>query len=293
MNEVTQMVKNIWTIVWYEGKRYLFSIRTLVLISISLLPTLFYIGFVGKNAAMELLLHELRYEWFVGYILITFVMFAYTINCAIVIITVQELIVKETALEILLTTAKRFELFIGKFIVAFIVVLCTSFFTFIGCFIALHSWNIALPIRINDLISAFLVLQFVSCVPLTITMLSNTLELKVGSISGISNGIPIFFFFVMPFFIFSTFLLGFPSEELLFVFSIFFKIYQLANFHLLPEEEQQLALPFLNKAEQENLQAQMLQEIQDIQILFIMIIVVSLIASWILFKYSDAQTKKE
>ncbi|MFX0209805.1 MAG: hypothetical protein ACFFDT_27735, partial [Candidatus Hodarchaeota archaeon] len=152
------------------------------------------------------------------------------------IVVIQELFLHESAIEILLSSTKRFELFVGKTVTALIVLIVTSIFTWIACVIAFLAVQQDLPITLDQFLSAFLILVVVSLVPLTITILGNTMVMKFRSLSGMGSGFPIFVFFVIPFFIFSSIYLGFATEEIL-EFSTYFRVFFISNFFLMTEDE--------------------------------------------------------
>lgn len=276
MIEILKIIKNILIVFNYEFRRFIFSTRFLFLFVACMVPTLFYVSFAGQNAALELHLHLLRYDWLSAHVLKTYVMFAYILNILIIITTVNELFIGESALEILMSSSKRFELFIGKFITVFAVILFTSIFSWIGCIVAFQGWNVDIPITIEDFTIALLLLLVVSLLPLTVSVFSNTLEMKIRTIGGIGSALPIFIFFVIPFFIFSSVYLGFGSESML-IFSTYFRVSKISDYYLMPEQERTFSFVEADEA----LSA------------FLMIIIVSIIFSWILFYYTDTKNKRE
>ena len=229
-------IRNCFIVIKYETTRYLLSNRTLFLLVFCFVPTILYVSFAGESASIEIYLHMNGYQWFVGYVLQIFVTFAYIINILVSIVVIQELFLHESAIEILLSSTKRFELFTGKTITALIVLILTSIFTWIACVLAFITWQQDLPITIDQFLTAFLILIGVSLVPLTITILGNTMVMKYKSLSGMGSGFPIFVFFVIPFFIFSSIYLGFATEEIL-EFSTYFRVFFISNFFLMTEDE--------------------------------------------------------
>ena len=229
-------IRNCFIVIKYETTRYLLSNRTLFLLVFCFVPTILYVSFAGESASIEIYLHINGYQWFVGYVLQIYVTFAYIINILVSIVVIQELFLHESAIEILLSSTKRFELFTGKTITALIVLILTSIFTWIACVLAFITWQQDLPITINQFSTAFLILIGVSLVPLTITILGNTMVMKYKSLSGLGSGFPIFVFFVIPFFIFSSIYLGFATEEIL-EFSTYFRVFYISNFFLMTEDE--------------------------------------------------------
>lgn len=276
MNEIFRVIRNIVTVFKYEFKRYIFSSRFLFLFVACMVPTLFYVSFAGKNAALEIHLHLLRYDWLSAHVLKTYVMFAYILNILVVIITVNEMFASESALELLLSACKRFELFIGKIVTIFAIILFTSLFSWIGCIIAFQGWNVEIPITLDDFTFALLLLLFVSLLPLTVSVFSNTLEMKIRTIGGIGSALPIFIFFVIPFFIFSSVYLGFASEDMM-LFSTYFRISKLTDYHLMPEQERKFSFDEANEA----------------FTAFSLIILISVFLAWLLFYYADTKNKRE
>lgn len=236
ISETWLSIRNCFIVLKYDTTRYLLSNRTLFLLVFCFVPTLLYVSFAGQTASLEIYLHRNGYQWFVGYVLQIYVTFAYIINILISIVVIQELFLHESAIEILLSSTKRFELFIGKTVTALIVLIVTSIFTWIACVIAFIMWQQYLPITLDQFLTAFLILIIVSLVPLTITVLGNTMVMKFRSLSGMGSGFPIFVFFVIPFFIFSSIYLGFATEEIL-EFSTYFRVFFITNFFLMTEDE--------------------------------------------------------
>ncbi len=236
ISETWLSIRNCFIVLKYDTTRYLLSNRTFFLLVFCFVPTLLYVSFAGQTASLEIYLHRNGYQWFVGYVLQIYVTFAYIINILISIVVIQELFLHESAIEILLSSTKRFELFIGKTLTALIVLIVTSIFTWIACVIAFIMWQQYLPITLDQFLTAFLILIIVSLVPLTITVLGNTMVMKFRSLSGMGSGFPIFVFFVIPFFIFSSIYLGFATEEIL-EFSTYFRVFFITNFFLMTEDE--------------------------------------------------------
>lgn len=229
-------LRNCYIVMKYETKRYLLSNRVLFLLVFCFVPTLLYINYAGHTASIEIYLHMNGYQWLSSHVLQIFVTFAYIINILVSIVVIQELFLHESAFEILLSSTKRFELFVGKSVTAMIVLIITSLFTWIACVLAFFTWQQGLPISLDQFTLAFLILIIVSLVPLTVTILGNTMVMKFRSLSGLSSGIPIFVFFVIPFFIFSSVFLGFATEEIL-EFSTYFRVFFIVNFFLMAEDE--------------------------------------------------------
>ncbi len=236
ISETWLSIRNCFIVLKYDTTRYLLSNRTLFLLVFCFVPTLLYVSFAGQTASLEIYLHRNGYQWFVGYVLQIYVTFAYIINILVSIVVIQELFLHESAIEILLSSTKRFELFVGKTVTALIVLIVTSIFTWIACVIAFIMWQQDLPITLDQFLTAFLILIIVSLVPLTITILGNTMVMKFRSLSGMGSGFPIFVFFVIPFFIFSSIYLGFATEEIL-EFSTYFRVFFITNFFLMTEDE--------------------------------------------------------
>ncbi|MFX1505206.1 MAG: hypothetical protein ACFFDC_03735 [Promethearchaeota archaeon] len=229
-------LRNCFIVITYETKRYLLSNRILFLLVFCFVPTLLYVSFAGQTASLEIYLHENGYQWFTSHVLQIYVTFAYIVNILISIVVIQELFLHESAIEILLSSTKRFELFTGKSLTALILLGVTSLFTWIACVLAFFTWQQDLPVTIDQFLLAFFILILVSLVPLTVTILGNTMVMKFRSLSGLSSGVPIFVFFVIPFFIFSSVFLGFATEEIL-EFSTYFRVVFIANFFLMTENE--------------------------------------------------------
>ncbi|MFX1516795.1 MAG: hypothetical protein ACFFC6_10820 [Promethearchaeota archaeon] len=229
-------IRNCLIVITYETKRYLLSNRVLFLLAFCFVPTLLYVSFAGQTASLQIYLHENGYQWFASYVLQIYVTFAYIINILVSIVVIQELFLHESAIEILLSSTKRFELFTGKSFTALIILIVTSGFTWIACVLAFFTWQQDLPISPDQFILAFLILLLVSLVPLSVTILGNTMVMKFRSLSGLSSGIPIFIFFVIPFFIFSSVFLGFATEEIL-EFSTYFRVFFITNFFFMTENE--------------------------------------------------------
>ncbi|UCG04543.1 MAG: hypothetical protein JSW11_11275 [Candidatus Heimdallarchaeota archaeon] len=229
-------VRNCFIVFKYETKRYLLSNRILFLLVFCFVPTLLYVSYAGQTASLEIYLHKNGYEWFASHVLQIFVTFAYIINILVSIVVIQELFLHESAIEILLSSTKRFELFAGKSATAVIVLIVTSLFTWIACVLAFFMWQQDLPISPDQFTLAFLILIIVSLVPLAVTILGNTMVMKFRSLSGLSSGFPIFVFFVIPFFIFSSVFLGFATEDIL-EFSTYFRVFFITNFFLMTEDE--------------------------------------------------------
>jgi len=236
ISETWLSIRNCFIVLKYDTTRYLLSNRTLFLLVFCFVPTLLYVSFAGQTASLEIYLHRNGYQWFVGYVMQIYVTFAYIINILVSIVVIQELFLHESAIEILLSSTKRFELFVGKTVTALIVLIVTSIFTWIACVIAFIMWQQDLPITLDQFLTAFLILIIVSLVPLTITILGNTMVMKFRSLSGMGSGFPIFVFFVIPFFIFSSIYLGFATEEIL-EFSTYFRVFFITNFFLMTEDE--------------------------------------------------------
>jgi hypothetical protein len=229
-------VRNCYIVITYETKRYLLSNRTLFLLVFCFVPTLLYVSFAGRTASIEIYLHQYGYQWLASHILQIYVTFAYIINILVSIVVIQELFLHESAIEILLSSTKRFELFAGKSATAMIMLIITSLFTWVACVISFFTWEENLPVTLDQFMLAFFILIIVSLVPLTVTILGNTLVMKFRSLSGLSSGVPIFVFFVIPFFIFSSVYLGFATEEIL-EFSTYFRVFFITNFFLMTENE--------------------------------------------------------
>ncbi|MFW9905304.1 MAG: hypothetical protein ACFFFH_13270 [Candidatus Thorarchaeota archaeon] len=229
-------VRNCFIVITYETKRYLLSNRVLFLVVFCFVPTLLYVSYAGQTASLKIYLHENGYQWFTSHVLQIYVTFAYIVNILVSIVVIQELFLHESAIEILFSSTKRFELFTGKSLTALILLIVTSLFTWIACVIAFFTWQQDLPVSIDQFLVAFLILILVSYVPLTVTILGNTMVMKFRSLSGLSSGIPIFVFFVIPFFIFSSVFLGFATEDML-KFSSYFRVVSIANFFLMTENE--------------------------------------------------------
>lgn len=229
-------VRNCFIVIKYETKRYLLSNRALFLLVFCFVPTLLYVNYAGQTASIEIYLHMNGYQWLASHVLQIYVTFAYIINILVSIVVIQELFLHESAIEILLSSTKRFELFAGKTVTAMIVLIVTSLFTWIACVLSFFTWDENLPISPDQFTLAFLILIMVSLVPLTVTILGNTMVMKFRSLSGLSSGIPIFIFFVIPFFIFSSIFLGFATEEIL-EFSTYFRVFFITNFFLMTEDE--------------------------------------------------------
>lgn len=275
LKEAWITIRNCLIVVKYESSRYLLSNRILFLLVFCFVPTLLYVSFAGQTATLKIYLHLNGYQWFVGYVLQIYVTFAYIINILVSIVVVQELFLNESAIEVLLSTTKRIELFLGKISTALIVLIVTSIFTWIGCVISFVTWQQELPISLGQFLSAFSILIIVSFVPLTVTILGNTLVMKFRSLSGMSNGIAIFVFFVIPFFIFSSVYLGFVTEEIL-EFSTYFRVFYITNFYLMAEDERIVSFNDVNNA----------------FTFFGAIVVVSLVLSWIFFWRMETRKKE-
>ncbi|MFX1247087.1 MAG: hypothetical protein ACFFBQ_06865 [Promethearchaeota archaeon] len=229
-------IRNCFIVIKYETTRYLLSNRTLFLVVFCFVPTLLYVSYAGETASLNIDLHRDGYQWFVGYLLQIYITFAYIINILISIVVIQELFLHESAIEILLSSTKRFELYVGKTVSALIVIVITSIFTWIACVLAFITWKQDLPISFDQFLSAFILLIAESLVPLMVTILGNTMVMKFKSLSGMGSGIPVFVFFVIPFFIFSSIYLGFASEDIL-EFSTYFRVFLISNFHFMTEDE--------------------------------------------------------
>ncbi len=268
--EIWFIIRNCFIIVKYETSRFLHSYRTLFLLMFCFFPTLLYVSFAGQTASLKIYLHDDGYAWFVGYVLQIYITFAYVINILVAIVVIQELFLHESAIEILLSTTKRFELFTGKTITALLVLVVTSLFTWIACVLAFVTWQQELPITVNQFLEAFLILIVVSVVPLTVTILGNTMVMKFRSISGMGGGLPIFVFFVIPFFIFSSVYLGFATEEML-DFSTYFRVFFITNFHFMKN--------FMTEDERIAANA----DVNDAFTFFGAIVVLSIILAWIFF----------
>jgi hypothetical protein len=240
-----------------------------------LVPTLLYVSFAGQNASLEIYLHLNGYEWFVGHVLQIYVTFAYIVNILVSIVVIQELFLNESALETLLVSAKRFEVFTGKTSTAMIVLLFTSLCTWIGCVVAFFIWQQELPISLEKFFLALVILLIVSIVPLTVTILGNTLVMKYRSLSGMGSGFPIFVFFVIPFFIFSSVYLGFATEDML-QFSTFFRVFMITNYIFMTQEERISTVEEMNEAIR----------------FFGIIIVIALILSWLFFMRMETRKKE-
>ncbi|MFX0173950.1 MAG: hypothetical protein ACFE9L_18855 [Candidatus Hodarchaeota archaeon] len=258
----------------YETKRYLFSNRSLILMSFCLVPTLLYVSFAGQNASLEIYLHLHGYKWFVGHVLQIYVTFAYVVNILVSIVVIQELFLNESALEFLFTSTKRSEVFTGKVSTAAIVLLFTSLCTWIGCVISFLIWQQELPISLERFLLALVVLLIVSIVPLMVTIFGNTLVMKFRSLSGLGSGFPIIVFFVIPFFIFSSIYLGFATEEML-QFSTYFRVYIITN-HIFMTPEEQIST---------------IEEVHEAFRFFGIIIAIALILSWIFFMRMETRKK--
>ncbi|MFX0122342.1 MAG: hypothetical protein ACFFAE_01810 [Candidatus Hodarchaeota archaeon] len=265
-NGIWFSVRNCFIVIKYETRRYLLSNRALFLLVFCFVPTLLYVSFAGRTASLEIYLHEHGYEWLASHILQIYVTFAYIINILVSIVVIQELFLHESAIEILLSSTKRFELFAGKSVTAMIMLIMTSLFTWIACVIAFFTWEENLPVSLDQFILAFFILIIVSLVPLTVTILGNTMVMKFKSLSGLSSGIPIFVFFVIPFFIFSSVFLGFATEDIL-EFSTYFRVFFITNFFLLTEDDRIASSVDVNNALS----------------FFGMIEVVSIVFAWIFF----------
>ncbi|MFX0185693.1 MAG: hypothetical protein ACFE95_21620 [Candidatus Hodarchaeota archaeon] len=275
MNEIWFTLRNSLIVTKYETKRYLFSNRSLILMVFCLVPTLLYVSFAGQNASLEIYLHFNGYEWFVGHVLQIYVTFAYIVNILVSIVVIQELFLHESALETLFVSAKRFEVFTGKTSTAMIVLLFTSLCTWIGCVIAFLIWQQELPISLEKFLLALVILLIISVVPLTVTILGNTLVMKYRSLSGMGSGFPIFVFFVIPFFIFSSVYLGFATEDML-QFSTYFRVFMITNYTFMTQEERISTVGEMNEAIR----------------FFGIIIVISLILSWLFFMRMEARKKE-
>lgn len=273
--EIWFTFRNSLIVAKYETKRYLLSNRSLILMVFCLVPTLLYVSFAGQNASLEIYLHLNGYEWFVGHVLQIYVTFAYIINILVSIVVIQELFLNESALETLLVSAKRFEVFTGKTSTAMIVLLFTSLCTWIGCVVAFFIWQQELPISLEKFFLALLILLIVSIVPLTVTILGNTLVMKYRSLSGMGSGFPIFVFFVIPFFIFSSVYLGFATEDML-QFSTFFRVFMITNYIFMTQEERISTVGEMNEAIG----------------FFGIIIVIALILSWLFFMRMETRKKE-
>ncbi|MFX1283868.1 MAG: hypothetical protein ACFFB5_09435 [Promethearchaeota archaeon] len=268
-------IRNCFIVLKYDTTRYLLSNRILFLLAFCFVPTLLYVSFAGETATLEIYLHKNGYQWFVGYVLQIYVTFAYIINILVSIVVIQELFLHESAIEILLSSTKRFELFIGKTVTALIVLIVTSIFTWIACVIAFLAVQQDLPITLDQFLSAFLILVVVSLVPLTITILGNTMVMKFRSLSGMGSGFPIFVFFVIPFFIFSSIYLGFATEDIL-EFSTYFRVFFITNFFLMTEDERIVTSADVNNAFN----------------FFSLIIILAIIFSWIFFWGMETRKKE-
>jgi hypothetical protein len=253
----------------------LLSNRTLFLLVFCFVPTLLYVSFAGQTASLEIYLHENGYQWFTSHVLQIYVTFAYIVNILVSIVVIQELFLHESAIEILLSSTKRFELFTGKSLTALILLVVTSLFTWIACVLAFFTWQQDLPVTIDQFLLAFFILIIVSLVPLTVTILGNTMVMKFRSLSGLSSGIPIFVFFVIPFFIFSSVFLGFATEDIL-EFSTYFRVVFIANFFLMTENERIASNVDVN----------------DALTFFGMIEVVSITLAWIFFWTMETRRKE-
>jgi hypothetical protein len=273
--EIWFTFKNSLIVAKYESKRYLLSNRSLILMVFCLVPTLLYVSFAGQNASLEIYLHLNGYEWFVGHVLQIYVTFAYIINILVSIVVIQELFLNESALETLLVSAKRFEVFTGKTSTAMIVLLFTSLCTWIGCVVAFFIWQQELPISLEKFFLALVILLIVSIVPLTVTILGNTLVMRYRSLSGMGSGFPIFVFFVIPFFIFSSVYLGFATEDML-QFSTFFRVFMITNYIFMTQEERISTVEEMNEAIR----------------FFGIIIVIALILSWLFFMRMETRKKE-
>lgn len=268
-------IRNCLVVIRYETRHYLLSNRTLFLVAFCFVPTLLYVSFAGQTASLEIYLHENGYQWFTSHVLQIFVTFAYIINILVSIVVIQELFLQESAIEILLSSTKRFELFIGKFSTALIMLIITSIFTWIACVLAFFTWQQDLPISPDQFILAFLILILVSLVPLTVTILGNTTVMKFRSLSGLSSGVPIFVFFVVPFFIFSSIFLGFATEEIL-EFSTYFRVFFIANFFLMTEDERIVTSV----------------DVTDALTLFSIIEILSIVLAWFFFTTMETRKKE-
>lgn len=268
-------IRNCFIVIRYESRRYLLSNRILLLLVFCFVPTLLYVSFAGQTASLDIILHENGYEWFVGHVLQIYVTFAYIINILVCIVVVQELFLHESAIEILLASTKRFELFAGKSITALIVLVLTSIFTWIGCVIAFITWQQELPITIDKFLTAVLILLIVSSVPLAVTILGNTMVMKFRSLGGMGSGIPIFVFFVVPFFLFSSVFLGFADEPML-DFSTYYRTFNLTNFYFMTEAERTVTI----------------EDVTNTITIFGTIIMFSLFFAWIFFWKMETRKKE-
>ena len=268
-------IRNCLVVITYETRRYLLSNRTLFLMVFCFVPTLLYVSFAGRTASVEIYLHQYGYQWLSRYILQIFVTFAYIINILVSIVVIQELFLHESAMEILLSSTKRFELFAGKTITAMIMLIVTSLFTWIACVLAFFTWEENLPVTPDQFILAFLILILVSLVPLTVTILGNTMVMKFRSLSGLSSGVPIFVFFVVPFFIFSSVFLGFATEEIL-EFSTYFRVFFISNFFLMTEDERIVTSV----------------DVTNALTLFSIIEVLSIVLAWLFFTTMETRKKE-
>ncbi|MHA1978838.1 MAG: hypothetical protein ACW98F_12800 [Candidatus Hodarchaeales archaeon] len=274
VRETWFIVRNSLIIAKYETKRYLFSNRSLILLIFCLVPTLLYVSFAGQNASLEIYLHLNGYEWFVGHVLQIYITFAYVINILVSIVVIQELFPNESALEVLFTSTKRSEVFIGKVSTTAIVLLFTSLCTWIGCVISFLIWQQELPISLDRFLLALVILLIVSMVPLMVTVFGNTLVMKYRSLSGMGSGFPIIVFFVIPFFIFSSIYLGFATEEML-QFSTYFRVYIITN-HMFMTQEEQIST---------------FEEVNEAFRFFGIIFVLALILSWFFFLRMETRKK--
>jgi hypothetical protein len=98
--------------------------------------------------------------------------------------------------------------------------------------------------------------------------------MKYRSLSGMGSGFPILVFFVVPFFIFSSIYLGFATEEMLQV-STYFRVYKITH-HLFMIQEEQLTT---------------LRDVNEAFSFFGIIIIITLISSWILFMRMETRKK--
>lgn len=268
-------IRNCLVVITYETRRYLLSNRALFLVAFCFVPTLLYVSFAGRTASVEIYLHQYGYQWLSRYILQIYVTFAYIINILVSIVVIQELFLHESAIEILLSSTKRFELFAGKTVTAIIMLIVTSLFTWIACVLAFFTWEENLPVTPGQFILAFLILILVSLVPLTVTIFGNTMVMKFRSLSGLSSGVPIFVFFVVPFFIFSSVFLGFATEEIL-EFSTYFRVFFISNFFLMTEDERIVTSV----------------DVTNALTLFSIIEVLSIVLAWLFFTTMETRKKE-